>query len=95
MQHPPAVFLVDLEINFILLYTGISAGSVTNLPLGIALVPASQAYMHQVYLPLERGAIVCLCPASSGVPLSFRRNGVPRWAVGGLTTGLGLSVFPL
>ena len=95
MQPPPAVFLVDLEIDFILLHTVISADSVTNLPLGIALVPASQANMRQVYLLLGCGAIVCLCPASSGVPPSFRRNGVPRWAVGGLTTGLGLSVFPL
>jgi len=94
MHHPLAIFPVDLGIDFVLPHTLISAGSVTDLPQGFALASASRSYTAQVHLPLVSGAILCLCPAGSWIPPPSRRNEVRRWAMGGLTTGLGLGVFP-
>jgi len=85
---PPAVFPLDSGIDFVLPHTLISAGSVTDLPLGIALDSASQSYTTQVHLPRVCGAVLCLCPAGSCIPPPFR-NGIRRWAKDGLTTGFG------
>jgi len=90
---PPPFFPVDSGIDFVLPHTFISAGSVTDLPLGITLASASRSYTTQVHLPLVRGAVLCLCPAGSWISSPFR-NEICRWAEGGLTTGLGLGVFP-
>jgi len=51
-------------------------------------------YMSEVHLPLVCGAVLCDCLVGSCVSPHSRRNGLRRWARGGLTTGLGLSVFP-
>jgi len=93
-KTPPAIFLVDSGRYFILPHTLISAGSVTDLPPGIALASASRSYTTQVDLPLVSGAVLRLCLAGSWIPPPSQRNGVRRWAVGGLTTYLGLSLFP-
>jgi len=90
---PPAVFPVDLGVDFVLPHTFIRSGSVTHLPLGFALTSASQPYTAQVHLPLVCGPVLSLCPAGPWIPPRSRRNGVRRWAIARLTTGLGLGVF--
>jgi len=73
---PPAVFPVDSGINYVLPDTLISAGSVTDLPLGIALASASWSYTAQGHLPLVCGAVLCLCPAGSWVSHPFEGIGL-------------------
>ena len=51
--------------------------------------------MVQLHLPLVCGAVISLGLAGSWVPPPSRQNGVHKWVMGGLTIGLGLSVFPL
>jgi len=91
---PPAVFPVDTGINFVLPHTLIRAGCVTDLPLGFPLASASRSLTAQVHFPLVCGAVLCLCPAGSWIPPASRWNGIGRCAMCGLTTGLGLGVFP-
>ena len=63
-------------------------------PSGVCPCLGFLVYMTEVHLPLIHGAVLYLCPAGSWVHLPLPRNGVPRSAMGGLTTSLGLSIFP-
>jgi len=66
MQHPLAVLLVDLEIDFILLHSLISAGLVTNLPLGIELATAARSRPPRyIYLLCVVPSYVFVLPASA------------------------------
>ena len=64
----------------------------TDLPLGITTCPSPGLYGPSD-TELECGVVLWLCPAGSCVPPLLRQNGVRRWAVGGLLTGLVYLIF--
>jgi len=80
---PPAVFLVDSGIDFVLPHTLISAGSVTNLPLGYALSATSQSiWPRYIYLSCVVPSYVFVLLGSESLPLL---EGM--WFVAGLWVG--------
>ena len=70
----------------------LSAGSVTDLPLGTTTCPSPGLYGPST-MELECGVDLWLCPAGSCAPPLLGQNGVRRWAMGGLLTGLVYFVF--
>jgi len=71
MQHPPTVFQVDSAIDFVLPHSLISAGSVTDLPLEIALTSASQSiWSRYIYLSYVVLSYVIVRLALESLPLS-------------------------
>jgi len=67
---PPTAFLVDLGIDLVLPDTFISAGSVTDLPLGISLASASWALCPRyIYLSSLVPFYVLFLRAPGSLPL--------------------------
>ena len=64
----------------------------TDLPPGITTCPSPGLYGPST-TELECGVDLWLCPAGSCAPPLIRQNGVRRWAMGGLLTGLVYFVF--
>ena len=64
----------------------------TDLPLGITTCPSPGLYGPSG-TELVCGVDLWLCPAGSCATPLLRQNGVRRWAMGGLLTGLVYFVF--